>query len=218
MRPRPRRRRRRRAVPSASSEARGRSGSGGCARPTSAAASVVRRDDAHRDLLPHPARALWSRHVFTRASVESRQSLRASAAVRKTSTSEPTFVTLSFHVNDGSTFAVCTRLDSSGPAVQYGSGFAGGSTFQPAARSDLRSASFARPSSCRPRRDAAAGPSGRPAAADATPDGEDDDEQDDEGAHASRLPHRPCRAPARSRGSGAASARPRRAACPCARA
>jgi len=38
------------------------------------------------------------------------------------STSEPTFVTPSFQVNDGSTRAVWTMLDSSGPAVHGGPG------------------------------------------------------------------------------------------------
>src|SRR3954454_4680087 len=92
---------------------------------------------------PTPARALWSKHVLTSASVDSRQSVRASRALRKMSTSDPMFDTLSFHVKDGSTFAVWTRLDSSGPAVQYGPGFAGGSSVQPAARSVRRSVSFA---------------------------------------------------------------------------
>ena len=85
-----------------------------------------------------PARALWSRHASSNEGVEARQSRRASAAVRNTSTSEPTFVTPSFQVNEGSTLAVCTSADSSGPALHGGFG-AGGSSFHPAARSLRRS-------------------------------------------------------------------------------
>jgi hypothetical protein len=56
------------------------------------------------------------------------------------STSEPTFVTPSFHVNDAPTRAVCTMLDSSGPTV-HGGVPEGLSIVHPTARSPGRNAS-----------------------------------------------------------------------------